>query len=80
MEIVLGILFLTFSNINIQFVRKKVSYRFYITAQALLTTKQVEFINKKEYIRVVLNKKLETNEVDITALKILLAKMSIYLS
>ena len=39
MEVVLEIPFLTFNNANIQFALKKLNWRSYIIAKALLTTK-----------------------------------------
>ena len=38
-EIVLDMLFLTLSNVDVQFVEKELIWRSYITAEALLTTK-----------------------------------------
>ena len=38
MEIVLGIFFLTFSNADIQFAEKEITWRFYTTKEALPTT------------------------------------------
>ena len=58
-EVVLGILFLTFSNADIQFMEKELIWRSYTTAEALLTTKQVDFINKKEFAKVTLDKNSE---------------------
>ena len=39
-EIVLGILFLTLSNVNVQFVEKKLTWRSYNTVETLPTTKR----------------------------------------
>lgn len=79
-EVILSIFFLTFSNANIEFVRKKLICRFYTTFKALPTTKQVDFINKKEFDKAVLNKDSKTFMVHIIALKALRAKMAIYLA
>ena len=38
-EVVLGILFLTFSNADVQFAEKKLIWRIYTTEEALLTTR-----------------------------------------
>ena len=54
-EVVLGLPFLTLSNANIQFAEKKLTWRPYITAEALPTTKQVELINKEEFAKVALD-------------------------
>lgn len=42
--------FLIFSNANIQFPEKKLTWRFYTTAKALLTTKQLEVNIKKKLL------------------------------
>ena len=52
--------FLTFSNVNIQFVEKELTWRSYITAEALLTTKWVELINKKKFAKAALDENSET--------------------
>lgn len=44
-KIIIKILFLTFSYTNILFVEKKLTYRLYISAKALLTTKQMQIIS-----------------------------------
>ena len=59
-EVVLGMPFLTFSNTDVLFVEKQLTWRSYITAEALLTTKRVELINKKEFAKAVLDEKSET--------------------
>ena len=60
MEVVLGMLFLTFSNANGQFVEKKLTWRSYTTAEALTTTKRVKLINKKGFVEATLDEKSET--------------------
>ena len=60
MEVVLGIFFLTLSNADIQYIEKKLTWKFYTIAKVLPTTKQVELIDKKKFAKVVLNKNFET--------------------
>ena len=48
-------LFLTFSNADVQFLEKELTWRSYTTAEALPTTKQVEPINKKKFAKVTLD-------------------------
>ena len=60
MEVVLGMPFLTFSNTDIQFVEKELTWRFYTTIEVLPTTKQVEIINKKEFAKTALDEKSKT--------------------
>ena len=45
MEVVLGMLFLTFSNANVQFTEKELIIRTYITKEALVTIRQVKIID-----------------------------------
>lgn len=45
-KILLGIFFISLSNIDIKFAKKEFIWRFYIISKTLSTTKQVEFINK----------------------------------
>ena len=51
MEVMLRIFFLIFSKANVSFLERELIWRFYITAEALLTTKQVKLINKKEFVK-----------------------------
>ena len=53
-EVVLGMPFLIFSNADVQFVEKKLTWRSYTTAKALPTTKRIELINKKEFAKAAL--------------------------
>ena len=63
MQVVLNIPFLTFSNVNIQFVEKKLTQRSYTTAKTLSITKQVILINKKEFAKTVLDENFGTFDV-----------------
>lgn len=67
-KVVLRILFLTLSNTNMQFVRIKLEWSSYITAEVLPITKKVEVIDKREYTSMVLNKNLETFVIYIITL------------
>ena len=75
---VLRMLFLTLSNINIQFFEEKLTWKSYTTVKALLITKQVELINKKGFVKMVLDKNSETFLMYVAALEALLAGMWIY--
>ena len=74
MEVVLGMLFLTFNNANIQFAEKELTWRSYTTAEALPTTKRVELIDKREFAKAA----SETFEVHVAALEDPLAEMAIH--
>lgn len=78
MEVVLGMLFLTLSNANIQFTEKELTWRYYIAAKALPTTKWVELIDKKKFAKTVLDKESETFVMHVTALETPLAGMTIH--
>lgn len=59
-KIVLKMFFCIFNNKNIYFGKKKLIQRFFITAKILTTIKQVEFINKKKFTFMTLDKNIET--------------------
>ena len=56
---VLEMPFLILSNADIQFPEKKLTFKFYTTAKALSITKQVELINKKEFVKTAFNERLK---------------------
>ncbi len=68
-EVVLGMFFLALSNTKFQFGTKKLIWRSYTTAEALLTTSWVKLIDKKEFGKAVLNKNSETFVVYVATLK-----------
>ena len=69
-ELVLSMPFLTFSNVNVQFVEKELTWRFYTTAEALPTIKRVEFINKKKFAKVALDEKSKTFVIYVASLNL----------
>ena len=78
MEVVPQMSFLTLSNANIQFARKELTWRSYTTAEALLTTKQIELLDKKEFAKAALDEKSETFVLHVAAMEALLAGMAIH--
>ena len=66
-EVVLGILFLTFSNADVQFKKKELIWRSYTIAKVLPTTMQVELIDKKEFAKAALDENFETFVVYIAS-------------
>lgn len=70
MNVVLEILFLILSNANIEFNKKKVTWRSYIAAEALLITKRVEIIDKKAFAKTALDKNIETFVKHVTFLSL----------
>ena len=76
-EMVSGMFFLIFSNRDIQFAEKELTWRPYTAAEALPTTKQVELIDKKEFAKAALDEESETFVVHVAAFEALLAKMTI---
>ena len=69
-EVVLGMLFLTFSNADIRFAERELVWRTYSAAEALPTTQKVEIIDKKEFAVVALNEKNETLVVHMAAFSV----------
>ena len=80
MEVVLRVPFLAFSNANIQFAEKELTWSSYTAAEALLITKRVELIDKKEFAKAALDEESETFVVHVAALEAPLAGMAIYSS
>ena len=64
-EVILSIPFFIFSNAIVQFVEKELTWKSYTTAEALSTTKRVEFIYKKEFAKMTLDENSETFVVHI---------------
>ncbi len=60
LKIVLRIFFLTFSDTNMWFTKKKLEWRNYAAIKALFITKKVELINKKKFIVATLDKNAKT--------------------
>ena len=67
-EVVLSMPFLTLSKSNNQFVKKELTWRSYTTAEALLYTKQIELINKKEFAKAALDENSETFIMHVASL------------
>ena len=79
MEVVLGMLFLTFSNADIQFAEKELTWRSYTAKEVLPTTRKVELINKKEFAKAALDINIEAFVVHMSSLS-LRSKMTIHLA
>ena len=54
-EVILGMFFLKISNADVSLSEKTLTWRIHITNEALSTTKQVQIVNPKEFIIVVLD-------------------------
>ena len=74
---ILRILFLTFSNANVQFADKEFIWISYTTKKTLSTTCWIEFINKKKFAKVVLD---ENVKVFVVNMVLLTLKITIYLA
>ena len=70
MEIVLSMLFITFSNTDVQFAKTKLTRRIYITKKALPTICWVELINSKKFAKAVLIKNINIFVVHISSLRL----------
>ena len=60
--------FLTFSNIDVQFAEKELTWRTYTTKKALPTTCRIELINWKEFAKTALDKNIEAFVVHVSSL------------
>lgn len=67
-KVVLGILFLFFSNADFEFGIKKRIYRSYTTIEALPTAKKIKIINKYEFVKVILDRNSNNFVIYITVL------------
>ena len=79
MEVILGMLFLSFSNADIQFTEKKLIWRSYTAKEAPLIIQRIELIDKKEFAKVALDENIETFVLHMSSLS-LGSKMTIHLA
>ena len=70
MEIVLRCAFSHPQQFNCQFAEKELTWRSYTTAEALLTTKRVELIDKKEFAKAVLDENSKTFVMHVASLNL----------
>ena len=68
MEVVLGMFFLTFNNVDVQFAEKKLTWKIYITKEALPTTRWVKIINQKGFIKAALDENIKAFVVHVSSL------------
>ena len=59
-KIVFGMLFLTLSDADVDFLGRKLRWRTYTTKEALPTTRRVELVGKKKFVAVALDPEYET--------------------
>ena len=64
-EVILRMLFLKLSNADVSFDEKTLTWRTYITNEALSTTEQVQIFDKKDFIIAALNANTETFVVHV---------------
>ena len=69
-EIGLDMPFLIFSNTEVQFVEKELTWRSYTTDKALSATKRVKLIDKKEFTKVALDENSKTFVMHIASLNL----------
>ena len=68
MEVVLGMFFLTFNNVDIQFVEKELTWRTYTTKDTLPTTCQVKYISQKKFVKAVIDENIKAFVIHISSL------------
>ena len=69
-EVVFGMLFLTLSGADIDFLSQELRWRTYTTKEVLPTTRRVELVDKKEFAFAALNPEHETYVVHVTSLDV----------
>ena len=67
-KVVLGILFLTLSNADVDFSSRDLRWRTYTTEEALPTTRRVELVGRKEFTAAALDPEHETYVVHVASL------------
>ena len=76
MKVVPGMLFFIFSNADVQFAEKELTWRTYTIKEALPTTRQGEIINWKEFVKAALDENFEAFVVHVSSLRL---RISIHL-
>lgn len=69
-DIILGMPFLTFSNVDIVFADQKLTWRSYIMDEALSTIRQIEFIDKKKFAKVALDENVKAFIIHMSSLSL----------
>ena len=64
-EVVFEIPFLTLSGVDVDFLRRELGWRTYTTKEAILTTRRVELVDKKEFAAAALDPEHETYVVHV---------------
>ena len=77
-EVVLGMLFLTFSNADMSFSERELTWNSYTIDETLSTSKRVELIDKNKFAKAVLDTESETFVVYVAALEAPLTGMPIH--
>ena len=67
-DVVFGILFLTLSGADVNFLGRELRWKTYTTEEALPTTRRIELVGKKEFAAAVLDPESETFVVHVTSL------------
>ena len=62
--------FLALNNANFEFGFKKLTWRSYTIAKALSTTSSVEFIDKRKFIKIALDKNSKTFVIYVATLEV----------
>lgn len=79
-EVVLGMYFFSFFDVNIRFVEREITWKRYITAKTLSITQKVKLIGKKKFVTAALDADSEISIVHVAALNIKSINMAVYLS
>ena len=77
MEVVFDMPFLTFSNNNVQFAKKKFTLKNYTNAKVLSTIQRIKLINKEKFAKSELDENITSFVVYINSFSLRL-KMTIY--
>ena len=67
-EVVFEMLFLTLSDVDVDFSDRELCWRIYTTKKAFPTTRRIELVGKKEFADIALDSELETYIVHVASL------------
>ena len=70
MKVVLEMPFFTFSNADIQFGEKELTWSSYTTKEALPTTQRIERIDKKKFAKAALDKNIKAFMIHVSSLSL----------
>ena len=69
-KVVFGMIFYTFSSVDVKFAKKKLTWKIYSTTKALPIIQRVKFIDKKKFAKVALDDNIKAFVVHVNSLRL----------